>query len=85
MWRTPCPGCHALFSSHALALHLAQTTNPICRAVYEQENVYLPGATLQEPYINDAANSDDSEPESDGSRTPSSSQIFQGDAFGDDY
>lgn len=46
MPRTPCPGCKAQFSSRALALHLAQSEDPRCRAAYEQQDDYLPGNEL---------------------------------------
>lgn len=75
MRRTPCPGCHIRYSSHALALHLAQTANPICRAIYQRDNAYLPGAVPL------SGGESDSEPESPQGGS------FEGDFFGtrDDY
>lgn len=43
MPRIRCLGCNRLFSQRALELHLAQSTNPRCRSIYEENDNYLPG------------------------------------------
>jgi hypothetical protein len=39
-----CPGCNKSFSINAWSIHLAQSKNPQCHAIYNQQNAYLPGA-----------------------------------------
>ena len=39
-----CPGCEGSFSSGAWSLHIAQTRNPTCHAIYLEQRAYLPGA-----------------------------------------
>lgn len=39
-----CPGCSHSFTHGAWSLHIAQTDNPPCRAIYDEQKAYLPGA-----------------------------------------
>lgn len=74
MTTIPCPGCRRLFSFGALSQHLARTSQPACRAIYEQQRSYLPGVDPK------------SEPEDDSEEAEEAPmQIFAGDYFGEDY
>lgn len=73
-----CAGCNRSFSYGAWSIHLAQTDNPPCRAIYNKRRAYLPGAdslpganNAQDTTVPDDLIHDD--------------QIFYGDFFGDDY
>jgi hypothetical protein len=78
-----CSGCGDGFAYRAFSLHLAQTRNPPCRAIYEKQKAYIPGAN---------ANDDNGPPEPaaahDSFRSnsqPGSPNQFSGDYFGTDY
>jgi hypothetical protein len=44
-----CPGCKADFLHGAWSIHLAQTQNPGCRAIYEEQQAYIPGSSDRAP------------------------------------
>jgi len=67
-----CPGCQRSFLHGAWSLHIAQTKNQPCRAIYEQQRAYLPGVDIH----------DDTE---ETSHLSSHEDQFEGDFFGDDY
>src|SRR5882757_2057796 len=64
-----CPGCGGSFSYGAWSIHLAQTTNPRCHAIYEDQQAYLPGSS-------DRALSPSPQPDP---------EHVSGDFFGSDY
>ena len=44
-----CPGCGMPFSYGAWSIHLAQTTNPDCHAIYEEQRAYIPESSDRAP------------------------------------
>lgn len=74
--KVQCSGCQQMFTARAHALHLSQTENPRCRALYAAIDGYLPGA-------------DESESDSDEGKHGESNhrdlspRMFEGDLFGD--
>ena len=44
-----CPGCQGAFSYGAWSIHLAQTRNPECRAIHEEQQAYIPGSSDRAP------------------------------------
>jgi hypothetical protein len=69
-----CPGCHKSYTTTAWSHHLFKSRRPECRAIYEQQQSYLPGA-----------NPSDEEMLSDSGDRDGSPKQFQGDFFGNDY
>jgi hypothetical protein len=43
-----CPSCHTRFSYGAWSNHLTQTSNPLCCAIYDEQQSYIPGITIPE-------------------------------------
>lgn len=72
-----CPGCRKSFSFGSLSQHLARTSRPACRAIYEQQRAYIPGAE-------DSDSNHTSQP-SDDEEDTQQTVAFVGDYFGDDY
>lgn len=44
-----CPGCGGAFSYGAWSIHLAQTTYPDCRVIYEEQRAYIPESSDRAP------------------------------------
>lgn len=86
MRQTPCPGCGIRYSHGGLALHLVQTTNPLCRAMHRRDESYLPSAGSSLDPEHPERSESESESESLlGPQTLPPQASFQGDIFGDNY
>lgn len=80
-----CSGCGNSFAYRALSLHLAQTRNPPCRAIYEKQKSYIPGADANNNNNNGPPELSAIHDSSRSSSQPGSPNRFSGDYFGTDY
>jgi hypothetical protein len=79
-----CPGCHKTFSQTAWSLHLSQTSNPPCRAIYNKQKSYIPGLS-DENKLDEYEYELDIEMVSQSPASESSQNVFEGDFFSNEY
>lgn len=78
-----CGGCRRLFTAHSHTLHLSQTQNPRCRALFAAMDGYLPGADESDSDSDTEGGGHGGADSGDDRDLPT--QIFEGDMFGQEY